>query len=29
VLTKVWKPPFTPKNFSNTRRAAGAAAVEP
>jgi len=29
VLTRVWSPPATPKNFSKTRSAAGAAAVEP
>ena len=29
VVTRTWVPPLTPKNCSNTRRAAGAAAVEP
>jgi hypothetical protein len=29
VFTSVCEPPLTPKNFSNTRSAAGAAAVEP
>ena len=29
VLTRVWLPPLTPKNFSKTRSAAGAAAVDP
>ena len=29
VLTRVWVSAFTPKNFSKTRSAAGAAAVDP